>query len=71
MKISFQYINDDNGNAKTVQLPIAEWEKVLLYLKKSEQGLKLKSDLKIALKQVESLMKSKKKETLTDFLHEL
>jgi len=49
-----------------------QWEKVLSRIRKSEQVLKLKSDLKVAFKQVVKVRKSKgKKQTLTDFLNEL
>jgi hypothetical protein len=72
MKIALQYVSDTNGNPQAIQMPIREWEKVLSQLRKSEQVLKLKSDLKVAFKQVEMLRKSKaKKQTLTDFLNEL
>ncbi len=72
MKIALQYVSDMNGNPQAVQIPISEWEKVVLQLKKSEQVLQIKSDLNIAFKQVASLRKSKaKKQTLTDFLNEL
>lgn len=46
MKIALQYVNDINGKTQAVQLPLSEWEKVLNKLKKYEQALKLKSDLK-------------------------
>ncbi len=45
MKIALQYVNDINGNTQAVQMPVAEWEKVLKKLNKYEQALKLKSDL--------------------------
>jgi beta-lactamase class D len=72
MKVVLQYVNDANGKTQAVQMPVSEWEKVLSYIKKSEQVLQLKSDLKTAFKQVETMRKSKaKKQTLTDFLNEL
>jgi len=72
MKIELQYVSDVNGKPQAVQLPVSEWEKVLSRLRKSEQVLQLKSDLKVALKQVEKVRKSKgKKQTLTEFLNEL
>ena len=72
MKIALQYVSDMNGKPQAVQMPVSEWEKVLSRIKKSEQALQLKSDLKVAFKQVEALRKSKvKKTTLTDFLNEL
>jgi len=49
-------------------MPVSEWEKVLSHIKKSDQILKLKSDLKVAFTQAETLRKSKgKKQSLTDF----
>jgi NADH dehydrogenase FAD-containing subunit len=72
MKIALQYVSDSNGTPKSVQLPIAEWEKVLSKLKKYEQSLKIKTDLKEAFDQAAQLRKSKaKKQTLTKFLNEL
>lgn len=72
MKIALQYVSDMNGKPQAVQMPVSEWEKVLSHIRKSEQVFKLKSDLKVAFKQVDSLRKSKaKKQTLTDFLNEL
>ena len=72
MKISLQYVNDIKGNTQAVQLPLPEWEKVLNKLKKYEQTLKLKSDLKEAYEQVAILKQTKgHKQTLNEFLHEL
>jgi hypothetical protein len=72
MKIALQYVSDSNGIPQSVQLPISEWEKVLSRLKKYEQSLKIKTDLKEAFDQVAQLRKSKiKKQTLTNFLNEL
>jgi hypothetical protein len=72
MKIGVQYLNDINGNIQAVQLPLTDWERVLNKLKKYEQALKLKSDLKEAFEEIEAIRKSKKhKQTLTEFLDEL
>jgi len=72
MKITLQYVSDMNGKPQSVQMPVSEWEKVLSRIRKSEQVLQLKSDLKVAFKQVDKFKKSKgKKQTLTDFLNEL
>ena len=72
MKIALQYVNDMNGRTNAVQLPLTEWEKVLNKLKKYEQALKLKSDLKEAFEQVASLKKAKEhKQILNEFLNEL
>ncbi len=72
MKIAIQYLNDSNGTTQAVQLPLSDWEKVLERMKKYEQSLKLKSDLKEAFEQVSRMKKSKrKKQTLNEFLDEL
>ncbi len=72
MKWSLQYVNDMNGKTQAVQLPLSEWEKLLNKLKKYEQALQLKSDLKEAFEQVAYLRKEKgNKQTLKDFLNEL
>ena len=71
MKIALQYASDINGNTQAVQLPLTEWEKVLNKLKKYEQALKLRSDLKEAFDQVAILKKQKgHKQTLNNFLNE-
>jgi len=72
MKIALQYVSDRNGKPQSVQMPITEWEKLLSKLKKYEQILKIKSDLKEAFAEMDQLRKSKaKKQTLKDFLNEL
>ncbi len=72
MKIALQYVNDTNGHTQAVQLPLADWEKVLAKLKKYEQALQLKSDLKEAFDQVKTLRSIKgNKQTLNEFLNEL
>ena len=72
MKIALQYLNDINGNTQAVQLPLTEWERVLNKLRKYEQALKLKSDLKEAFEQVAILKQSKGyKQSLNEFLNEL
>lgn len=70
MKIELQYVSDVDGNTQAVQLPISEWLKVLNKLKKYEQALKLKSDIKEALEEVAALKHSKApKQTLKEFLN--
>jgi len=72
MKIALQYVSDISGKPQAIQMPVTEWEKVLSRLKKYEQVLQIKSDLKEAFKQVDTLRKSKnKKQSLTDFLNEI
>jgi hypothetical protein len=72
MKIGLQYVNDSNVKVHAVQLPFTDWEKLLNKLKKYEQLLELKSDLKEAFDQVDALKKAKgHKQTLSEFLNEL
>jgi NADH dehydrogenase FAD-containing subunit len=72
MKIALQYVSDGSGKTKSVQIPFTDWEKLMTRLKKYEQTLKIKTDLKEAFEEVEQLRKSKaKKQTLKDFLNEL
>ncbi len=72
MKFDIQYLSDSSGKAKAVQLPLNEWEKILGKLKKYEQTLKIRSDLKEAYAQLDLLKKSKgEKQTLSEFINEL
>ena len=72
MKIAIQYVSDSAGRKKSVQVPLTEWEKLMNRLKKYEQTLKLKSDLKEAFQEVERLKRSKsKKPSLKELLNEL
>ena len=72
MKFDIQYVSDSEGKTQSVQLPLADWEKLLAMLIKNEQTLKIKSDLKEAFAQVSQLRRSKrKKQTLKDFLNDL
>ena len=72
MKIALQYVNDSKGKTQAVQVPLNEWEKLLNRLRKYEQALKLKTDLKEALTEVAQLRRTKgHKQTLNEFLNEL
>jgi hypothetical protein len=72
MKFALQYVNDTNGHTQAVQLPVAEWEKLLNKLKKYEQALQIKSDLEEALEEVNLIKQGKKKSVpLKDFLNGL
>ncbi len=72
MKLSIQYLNDQNGNISAVQIPWAEWEKIANKMKKYEQILKVKSDLTEAFGEVKKIQSRKiKKQTLSEFLNEL
>ncbi len=72
MKFALKYVSNSDGKTHSVQVPLSDWEKLLNKLKKYEQTLKIKSDLKEAFEQVIQMRKSKgKKQTLNDFLDEL
>ena len=72
MKVALQYLSDEQGNMQAVQLPLSEWKKIVNKIKKYEQVLQLKSDLKEALQQVAfSKNYSGNKQTLNEFLNEL
>ena len=72
MKMDVQYVSDHKGRAKAVQVPVEDWEKLLSKLKKYEQALKIRNDLKEAYSQVETLKKSRaKKSSLSEFVNEL
>jgi len=72
MKLDLQYLRDVNGKTNAVQLSLSDWEKLLNKLKKYEQTLKIKSDLKEAYEQVISLKEGRKnKQTLSEFLNKL
>ena len=72
MKMDVQYVSDHKGRAKAVQVPVEDWEKLLSKLKKYEQALKIRNDLKEAYSQVETLRKSRaKKSSLSEFVNEL
>jgi len=72
MKIALQYVNDMNGQTTSVQVPLADWEKIIDKLKSYEQALQLMSDLKEAYKQVKEIRAGKgTKQALNEFLNEL
>lgn len=72
MKIALQYVSDLNGNPQAVQLSLTDWEMILGKLKKYEEALKFKSDLKEAYTEVAALRAGKgKKENVKDFLNGL
>ena len=72
MKISVQYANDSAGRLKSVQIPVSDWEKLLMRLEKFEQTQKLKNGIKEAFKEVAQMRKTNaNSQTLKDFLNEL
>ena len=72
MKLAHQFLTDQNGATQAVQLPLADWQRLMNRLNKYEQAFKLKADLEEALGQVRQLRNSGQlKQTLTEFLDEL
>ena len=72
MKLALQFLTDQNGATQAVQLPLADWQRLINRLNKYEQAFKLKADLEEALGQVRQLRKSgQPKQMLTEFLDEL
>ena len=68
MKTGIQYVNDTDGRTQAVQLPLVEWNKILAKLKKYEQALQLRSDLKEAYLQLMVRRYAKgKKQTMNEF----
>lgn len=72
MKTEIQYLSDNRGKTRAVQLPITQWTRLVNKLNKYEQMLKIKSDLSRALQEVKKMRRGKiKKQPLQDFLNEL
>lgn len=72
VKLAVQYLSDKSGKPLAVQLSFDDWGKILNKIKKYEQTMKLRSDLKEAFEQMTALQKSNgNKQTLSDFLNEL
>ncbi len=70
MKLTVQYVNDADGNVQAVQIPIKDWEKHVLKMRRYEQLLKLRSDIVEALSEVERMRKGKlKKRSLSSVLN--
>lgn len=61
MKIAIQYVSDSTGKIHSVQVPLTDWDKLMTRLKKYEQTLKIKTDMKEAFEEVAQLRKSKQK----------
>ena len=72
MKLAVEYLHDSKGRTKAVQVSLIEWNRLMVTLKKYEQALKIKSDLKVAFEQVRKMKRPKaKKQSLASFLNEL
>jgi hypothetical protein len=72
MRLSVQYVNDAEGNVQSVQVPVADWKKLLKALRGQKQEQKIKSDIIAALREIGEMRKSgKRQQTLQEFLSEL
>ena len=72
MKTAVQYLNDQKGNTRAVQLPLTQWNRLINKLNRYEQMLKIKSDLTKSFEEVKKMQQGKiKKQSLQDFLNEL
>lgn len=72
MKVQLQYLNDQDGNLKAVQIPIEDWKKLEKRIEKYEQAFQVKEDLAAAFREVKQMREGKlPKQTLSDFLNEL
>jgi hypothetical protein len=72
MKTTIQYLNDQKGNTRAVQVSITQWTHLIERLNKYEQMLKLKSDFTRAFAEVKKMRQGKiKKQSLQSFLNEL
>jgi hypothetical protein len=72
MKTTVQYVNDQSGKTRAVQLPIGHWTRLMNRLDKYEQMLNVKSDLTRAFGEVKKMRQGKiKKQSLQDFLNDL
>lgn len=72
MKIPVQYVSDAQGNPQAVLVPLSEWERILNKLKKYEQTLKIRSDLKEAFDEIKAMKSGRiPEQTLSDFLNDL
>jgi hypothetical protein len=70
--ITPEFVNDRKGKVKAVQIPIRQWDALTKKLRKYEQALKIKADLRQAFREVNQMRQGKiRKQTLSQFLDEL
>lgn len=70
--ITPEFVNDRKGKVKAVQIPIRQWDALTKKLRKYEQALKIKADLRQAFREVNQMQQGKiRKQTLSQFLDEL
>ncbi|HYV93891.1 MAG TPA: hypothetical protein VE978_19090 [Chitinophagales bacterium] len=72
MKLEVEYISNEKGKPRAVQLSLTNYQKLMTRLEKYEQMLKIKSDLTKAFQEVKLMQQGKiRKQTLSEFLSEL
>lgn len=72
MRLSVEYVNDAEGNVRAVQVPVADWKKLLKSMRGLQQRMQMKSDLAEALAEVNRKRAGKQQsETLEEFLRAL
>jgi hypothetical protein len=71
MKITCQYVNDADGNTHAIQVPVAEWKKILAKLKKYEQIIRVKSDVRAENKKKDDVIPDWQKEDVRQSVKEI
>ncbi|HEV8083578.1 MAG TPA: hypothetical protein VGP55_10270 [Chitinophagaceae bacterium] len=71
MASALKYMVDENGDKTSVLVPLKTWEKINQDYSKLQNKLKVLTEIKDGLREVEDAKKSRKKlETLKDFLRD-
>jgi hypothetical protein len=72
MRFNLQYVQDANGKAKAVQVPVHQWNSLLNKLSEYEFSRKFAEDLKNGLADVDAMQTGKKpKKTIQEVLNGL
>ena len=72
MRFNLQYVQDANGKAKAVQVPVQQWNLLLNKLSEYEFSRKFAEDLKNGLSDVDAIQAGKKpKITIQEVLNGL
>ena len=72
MRFNLQYVQDANGKAKAVQIPLQQWNLLLKKLSETEFAEKFAADLKNSFADIEAMQSGKKpKKTIHEILNGL
>lgn len=72
MRFNIQYLQDANGKAKAVQVPVQQWNSLLAKLSEYEFSQKFAEDLRIGLADIGAMNAGKKpKRTIEEVLNGL